>query len=102
MGWGLEFKANIYLSKETYNTEYEVEQEIENLIESINRCKRRLALMIAANPSTFIDKGDEVDPLYDLDNKINDHLEMLEEDIVHRYRLQLLLDNWDKREIDEP
>lgn len=100
MGWGLSFKADIYLSKETYNTEYEVEQEIENLTESINRCKRRLALMIAANPSTFIEKGEDIDPLYDLDNKISSHFESLEENIVHSYRLQLLLNNWDKREID--
>lgn len=102
MGWGLSFKADMYLSKETYNTEYEVEHEIESLTESINRCKRRIALMIAASPSTFIDKGEDIDPLYELDNRINDHLELLETDIIHKYNLQLLLNNWDKRELDEP
>ena len=102
MGWGLSFKADIYLSKETYNSEHEVEQEIEDLTESIDRCKRRIALMISANPSTFIEKGEDIDPLYDLDNKISSHLESLEENIIRRYRLQLLLNNWDKRKIDEP
>lgn len=50
MGWGLSFKADIYLSKETYNTENEVQDSIDELDKDINRVKRRIALMIASSP----------------------------------------------------
>lgn len=101
MGWGTSFKADMYISRELFRSEEEVQGKINELTEDINRIKRRLALMIAANPETFLDKSEDSDPLYELDNRINGHLELFEEDLIHRYRLQLLLDNWKNKELDE-
>lgn len=101
MGWGTSFTADMYISRELFRSEGEVQDKINELTESIDRTKRRLALMIAANPETFLDKSKDSDPLYELDNRINDYLELFEEDLIHRYRLQLLLDNWKNKELDE-
>lgn len=46
MGWGIDFTADIYLSRQVYHSIYEVEEKIEELKECNQDIKERMLMML--------------------------------------------------------
>ena len=60
MGWGTSFKADIYLSRQTFNNRYELSEKIKELEGYIEFSKGKLTSLAVATPKDIvIEKNDE-------------------------------------------
>ena len=74
----------------------EVEDEISDLDKCIESCKKVLRDMaLMTEPTKFMDKDSDTNPYYFVTEQVEDNLELLEEYTIERYKLSVLLDNWD-------
>lgn len=95
MGWATYLTTTIEYYKETYKTKYQVEEEIEICKSIIGRCKKDLySYAIMTEPQKFC--PEENDPLIWISNEVEDNLQLLEEETIKLYKLELLLEEWDK------
>ena len=95
MSWSTELFCNISFSRETYNNKFEVEDKINELERCILIAKNDLRdLVIMTEPNKYCPEGD--DTLCWVINTYKDVLELIEEYTIELYKLNLLLDNWDK------
>lgn len=96
MSWSTELFCNLSFNRETFNSKFEVEDKIKELDECINTCKKELRDMaLMTEPSKFMGKEDESDPYLFVTSKVEDSLELLEEYTIERYKLCVLLENWE-------
>lgn len=96
MSWSTELFCNLSFNRETFNSKFEVEDKIKELDECINTCKKELRDMaLMTEPSKFMGKEDESNPYLFVTSKVEDSLELLEEYTIERYKLCVLLENWD-------
>ena len=91
MGWETNVPAMIVFNKETYQDEYQVRQEIEKLKGIIEDFKEDLVIYAMGNPKDFVEKEE---PVMALKNVVKDVLDIIEEDTIKLYKLELLLDNF--------
>ncbi len=92
MGWTTDLFCNITFHKETYDNKYKVESEIEELNQSIKESEEYLKkLVFITEPNKFFPE----DTFYSIDSAVKDTLEILQEDYIKKYKLELLLDNWE-------
>lgn len=95
MGWATYLTTTIEYYKETYNTKFQVEEEIEICKATIGRCKKDLlSYALITEPQKFC--PEESDPLIWISNEVEDNLQLLEEETIKLYKLELLLEEWDK------
>ena len=97
MGWGTEFKTEIYLNRMTFENKGILEDEIEELEQTIERYKRELLMYCSANVRELIPKDWDEEPITFIYNKVNELLSQLEEDTLLLYKLELLLENFDAK-----
>ena len=94
MGWGIDFKADIYLSKQDYKTKGEVEYKIEELEGLISVIKEKLLMYSTSNPKDIIPiewNEQPIDWIYNQTNELfNDLLTYHRELIDLRYYLEYL------------
>lgn len=96
MSWSTELFCNLSFNRETFNSKFEVKDKIEELDKYINTCKKELRDMaLMTEPAKFMGKEDESDPYSFVTSKVEDSLELLEEYTIERYKLCVLLDNWE-------
>lgn len=104
MGWGTYCNVELYFSKETYNDKYEVEQELEDVRNNMKRIEQQIAMLCAGNAKDLLNCKDcenyPMDAVDVLTTKLNELKEWYQESVVDKYRLELLLDNWDTRHGD--
>lgn len=104
MGWQTDVITQIVFNKETYNSIYEIESEIETNNKCIQNIKDELYIMTVARPEDLLIHNEEID-LLGLQRDVRDKLELLEECIIENYKLEILRDNFDLRDgdyIDNP
>lgn len=95
MGWSTELFCNISFNRETFNSKEEVESKYDDLTELIHGCEQELRdLALITEPSKFMDSN-ETDSYFFVVNKVKECLENLREYTIDRYKLYLLLYNWD-------
>lgn len=95
MGFGTYLYTDIYFSRETYNSKYEVEQALEETRERLRYAKERLTkLAFMTEPNKFCVNEESPDTY--LDNELRYAFEEFEEAVIDDYKLTLLLDNWDE------
>lgn len=92
MGWGIEFTADIYLSRQNYNENIcEVQEEIDHL-EEVNRgYKEQMLMMVmggASSVSTKDEEGNDCDPVEVLHAKFCEMLGYYEENLSHIIELE--------------
>lgn len=96
MSWSTELFCNVSYNRETFNSRGEVEDRISELNENINACERIIRDMaLMTEPSKFMDKDSNDNPYYFVTNLVEDNFKLLREYIVERWKLSLLLENWD-------
>lgn len=91
MGWETNVPAMITFSKETYQDEHQVRNEIEDLKERIAEYKEDLVIFAMGNPKDFVEKDE---PVMALKTTVKDTVEWLEECTIKLYKLELLLENF--------
>lgn len=81
MGWGVEFKADIYLSKQDYQgNKYQVQDAIDECNLAIFECQKELLMYASANIQEVCDPEWISEPISWLKNKVNElSSSMLEE-----------------------
>lgn len=95
MSWSTELTCNVSYNRCSYNSREEVESDLEEretLIKRATEDLRDLAMM--TEPSKFCNKDD--DPYQFVHDQFRNAMELLEEALVDKYKLTLLLYNWDK------
>lgn len=100
MGFGTFFKADCYISRKLYKSKDELELEIEELEDYINRSKSKILSLSTSTPRDIYSPDCDLTPLDYVTNECNNELEWLEENINALFLRKLLLDNWDKKEDD--
>ena len=101
MGFGTDFTADIYLSRERFETEYELDSKIEETKDYI-RVVREKILMACMNGKEAFNvedcEGNKCDLVDVVHRNINEYLDWLLELNNKLYEYELLKKNFDKRE----
>lgn len=83
MGWGIDFTADIYLSRQNYYENVNlVQDEIDNLNKQNQGLKERMLMMVAGGASSVSVKdveGNECDPVDVLHSRFNELLQTYDE-----------------------
>lgn len=100
MGWQSDLFTNITFYKETYNTKYEVESKIEEINACIKTAEKELRdLAVMTEPDKMLkaqNSDPDETPYWRVTRAVEDNLELLNEYYIERYKLNMLLENWDK------
>ena len=95
MGWSTELFCNVSYNRETFNSRGEVEDKISELDKNIESCKKTIRDMaLMTEPSKFMSRDNDESPYYFVTEQVEDNLELLEEYTIERWKLSLLLENW--------
>ena len=95
MGWATYLMCTMEFYKEAYKTKYEVEQEIEESKRIIEVCEKDLqSFGIMTEPQKFC--PEENDPIIWVRNEIEDNIQLIKEETIKLYKLETLLEEWDK------
>lgn len=95
MGWATYLMYTMEFYKETYKTKYEVEQEIEETKRIIEISEKNLqSFGMMTEPNKFC--PEENDPIIWVRNEIEDNIQLIKEETIKLYKLETLLENWDK------
>ena len=99
MGWGISFKADIYLSRQVFNSKYELDEKIKEVEEYIESAKLELTAYAVATPRDIIAEKDESgyiqNPIDEVLRKVNETLEWMEDnyrDLNKLYQYQQYLE----------
>ena len=88
MGWGVEFKTDVFLNKETYGTQIELEDAIKETEDDQQKMISRVMMIVSANPRDIVPeewKDQPIDFLHtEIDNLMDEILET-ERLLVKRY-----------------
>lgn len=95
MSWETRLFTSIPYNRKTYNSKWEVQNDYDELTSIIKRYKQRLRdLVIMTEPSKWCD-CDSQNPYYFVTNEYEDIIEELEDCIIERFKLGILLGDWE-------
>lgn len=101
MSWGTTFEAEVFLSRESYDSIYQVESAIEEVRDDIKKARERI-LMYAAGGCNGVSHNDSdgapINPIEALYNELNAWLELYDDYNLRLYKLLLLKDDWNEQE----
>jgi hypothetical protein len=92
MSWGIEFKTDIYLSRQSYSSKGEVEDRITEIDKLIHDCEAELKMYASSTPKDIVPPDSSEETVNWLNIRINETLEILQEHLIERYRLVLYLE----------
>ena len=98
MGWSTELFCNISFNRKTYNSLYEVESDIEEMKDILQRYKDKIkAYAVMTEPDKMIKFDDESydNLLSQVNDEVSDMLEEMEKQYYELIKLEYLRDNWD-------
>jgi hypothetical protein len=94
MGWGTEFKAEIYLNKQIYKSESELENTIEEYKENISHVKEQLLMFASSNVKDISPSEWEEEPIRYVHYETSKLIEYLGDLFIELYELELYLKNY--------
>ena len=97
MGWSTELFCNISFNRKTYNSLGEVESDIEEMKDILQRYKDKIkAYAVMTEPDKMIKFDDESydNLLSQVNDEVSDMLEEMEEYYYELIKLEYLRDNW--------
>lgn len=93
MGWGLDFTADLYLSKQNYNENvHQVQDAIDETLDTINKAKSTILMYTAATPKDVVGEEWESEPLGMINMYIQETFESLDEEYKKLFLLQAYLE----------
>lgn len=75
MSWGINFKVDVYLSRMTFTSVYQVEEKIKELEDELNTAREILSMLAIATPNTIIEQDE--DPIYSIKNRVSDQIDLI-------------------------
>ena len=103
MGWETNLMVHLRYNRKSYQSKYEVERDLEDVNDMIKYHSNKLqSLAMMTEPKKFMEE--DADPLQWVSNEVRESLEELEEYYIDKYKLEMLLEYWDKchTKEDEP
>ena len=103
MGWETNLMVHLRYNRKSYQSKYEVERDLEDVNDMIKYHSNKLySLAMMTEPKKFMEE--DADPLQWISNEVRDSLEELEEYYIDKYKLEMLIEYWDKchTKEDEP
>ena len=95
MGWETNLFCTLTYNRDTFNYKGEVLHKLEEIEDTIKDCKKTLHnLAIMTEPNKFFDKEDG-SILFQIENRVEESLELLEDCYVEQFKLNVLLNNWE-------
>lgn len=95
MGWETRFTTTLTFNKETYDSLYKVEDDLEDVNDTIRIIETRLRnLVMMTEPAKFCPK--DYDPLNWLEHETKECLEELKSLYVNRFMLSCLKNDWNQ------
>jgi len=92
MGWGTEFKIDIYLNRQIFTSKLEVEEKIAELDKNIENSKSMLKMFAASTPNNIVSIDWKDDAIIWLNNEVNNIFESITEETIEKHNLQLYLE----------
>jgi hypothetical protein len=93
--WGIDFKADIFLSRQEYSTKYAVESRIKELDELIFECEAALKMYASATPKDIVPPDFLEEPIDWINRQIDEQFQMYQEYLRDRHNLELYLEYLD-------
>lgn len=93
MGWGVTFNPQVFISREHYSSEQEIEEKITELTNDVNFRKMEIAMYMSSTPKDVIPDDWKEDGMVFLNNKLESALNDITEMEIHIFKLRLLLDH---------
>lgn len=94
MGWGTTFNTDIYLSRQMFTNEYQIEEKIKDNEEIINGLKQKLMMYASCNPSEIVPEDWSDSAIDFLQMKFKEIFEELEDFQLENYKLSLYLESY--------
>lgn len=92
MGWGIDFKADVFLSRQSYASKNEVEDRIRELESEINDCEATLKMYAASTPKdVYVLDGNE-SAIGWLNIEVNTQFGLYKDYLYNKYQLELYLE----------
>lgn len=101
MGWGTDFKIDIYLNRQIYKNREEVEYKIEEEKEYIQSIKDRLKMFASSNIADIIPNDWKDQPIDWLNTQIDDLLDEYNNTKFNLIQLELYLEYLKENNITE-
>jgi hypothetical protein len=92
MGWGTDFTAEIFLNREVFSSNSDLEYKIEELKQFIENHKKEISMYVSANPKDIIPDDWKEDGLNFLIFKLKEIFENYEADLIMLAKLEMLQD----------
>jgi len=99
MGWGTSFKVDVYLSRQVFNSKYELDERIKEIEGYIESAKQELTAYAVATPRDIIAEKDESgyiqNPIDEVLRKTRETFEWMEDnyrDLNRLYQYQQFLE----------
>ena len=89
MGWGTDFKADIFLNRIIINNDSELDDLIREAEYDLNEIKTRLNMYVASNPKDITPDEWKEESLRFLHTNVNELIDELQEKTVLQYNLGL-------------
>lgn len=100
MSWGIDFKADVFLQRESFVSKLEVEDAIEECYDDMEDVKKRIAMYMASSLSEVVPKDWEEDKVLFLRNELVDLFQSYDDYFRRALKLEMFLeylkDNPDK------
>ena len=90
MSYGTDFKADIFLNRQTYMNKYNVEDAIKECESSLSSMETRIKMFAISNPKDITPEGEEV--VFWINSEVDSAIELLLEETVKHYQLTLYLE----------
>lgn len=100
MSWGIDFKADVYLKRESFVSRLELEDTIEECYDYMNDIKQRIAMYMSSSLKEVVPEEWEGDKIMFLRNELSDLFESYDSHFERVIKLEMFLeyikDNPDK------
>ena len=99
MGWQTDVITQVVFNKKTYNSIFEVEDDIDKCNDSMSSIVRKLVTYSTARPEDILLNRKEA-TLSDIQLEVTELLKDFRDDVIEKYKLQCLKDNFKCRQGD--
>lgn len=99
MGWETDLITSISFNRETYQTKYQVEEDLKDVKQSIQDIKRYISdFAMMTEPEKFMpkDENNETSPFEWVHGTLDSLFEELDGYYYDKVKLEILLEDWDK------
>lgn len=97
MGWGTEFKCNVYFHKQYFRDEFELKDKIQELEDQVNLYKEQLLMFCASSPKDLITEDWKDEPIRFIHLNVKELLEELSETERALMKLYIVQEHFDTK-----